>query len=92
VAAHNTKAKHIKYISKLVNMYHENSIHKAPLSSAVQERRFFWRNFDGEDAGSSELSKCNVTTKVVWGENWWTCGRFLVEFLLFVGISFMCWS
>jgi len=36
-------------------MYHENSIHKAPLSSAVQERRFLWRNFDGEGAGSSEL-------------------------------------
>jgi len=40
VTAHNVKAKHIKYILKLVKMYHENSIHKAPLSSAVQERRF----------------------------------------------------
>jgi hypothetical protein len=79
------KAKHIKYISKLLNMYHENSIHKAPLSATVQEKRFFWRNFDGEDAGSSELSKCNITTKVVWGED-------LVEFLLFVGIFCMCWS
>jgi hypothetical protein len=58
------KAKHIKYISKLVNMYHENSIHNASLSSAVQERRFLWRNFDGVGAGSTELSNCNVTTKV----------------------------
>jgi hypothetical protein len=41
------KAKHIKYISKFINMYHENSIHKAPLSSAVHEKRFFLRNFDG---------------------------------------------
>jgi hypothetical protein len=66
------KAKHIKYISKFVNMYHENSIHKAPLSSAVRKRRFLWRKFDGEGAGSSELSKCNVTEKWCGGR---TCGH-----------------
>jgi len=67
VAAHNMKAKHIKYISKFVSMYHGNSIHKAHLSSAILERRFLWRKFVGECTGSSELSKCNVTKKKWYG-------------------------
>jgi len=79
------KAKHIKYISKFVNTYHENAIHKAPMSSAVQERRFLWRKFDGEGAGSTELSKCNVTENIVWGENRWTCGRTWLNSCFFWG-------